>query len=76
MAPHSFKIFGDMVCMGYPALLYKTTLNIVFNVTHYLELCNAGTIYYISHTLLTKAELVVWTYRTFTPLLGQTYVIN
>jgi hypothetical protein len=36
-------------------------LNIVFSVTYYLELCDAISIYCISHILSTNVTLVVWT---------------
>jgi hypothetical protein len=39
----------------------NTTLLIVFSVTYYLELCNAVTIYCISHLSPTKVKLVVRT---------------
>ena len=41
--------------------LIHTTLNIIFSVTYYLELCNAISIYCISHILPTNVKLVVWT---------------
>ena len=38
-----------------------TTLNMIFNVTYYLELHNAIFICCISHILPTNVKLVVWT---------------
>ena len=41
----------------------NTTLIIVSSVTYHLELCNAITIYCISHLSPTKVKLVVWTLK-------------
>ena len=37
----------------------KSTLNIVFTVSYYLELHNVVTIYYISHILSTNVKLLL-----------------
>ena len=37
------------------------TLYVISNVTYYLELCNAITVYCTSNVLPTKVDLVVWT---------------
>ena len=49
----------------------KTTINNVFSVTYDLELRKAITIYYTFFFFLPmNVELVVWTYRRLTSLLG------
>jgi hypothetical protein len=39
----------------------KTTLNMIFSVTYYMELHNFITVYCESHFLQTKVESIVWT---------------
>ena len=42
-------------------LVDRSTVNMIFNVTYYLELCNVVSIYRISHILPKTVKLVVWT---------------
>ena len=43
----------------YPRLTFMrpTTLNIMFSVTYYMELCHAISMYYISHILSNKCQI-------------------
>lgn len=42
-------------------LVDRSTVNMIFNVTCYLGLCSAISVYCISHILLKNVKLVVWT---------------
>jgi hypothetical protein len=59
-------LYGDKTFKGVTFVFLDiiiTTLNVVFNVTYYLELCNAISIYYILYliSLVTKVTLDVRT---------------